>query len=84
MIQAASAAARELQKHPGRASLNAIVKLYDLASVLGHRACGMPLDPAAAAKPEPPSSYLDAEAALRKIYGPDAPSKPAGSPEAVP
>jgi hypothetical protein len=82
MFQAASAAVRELRKHPGRASFSDIVKLYDLASVLGRRACGMPLDPAFIPKTEPPSRHLDAEAALRKIYGPpDVCEPPSVSPE---
>ena len=76
MLQAATAAARELQNHPSRASLNDIVKLYELASVLGRRACGLPLDPASAPEPEPPSWHPDAEAALRKIYGEDDAAKP--------
>ena len=81
MLQAATLAAREIQKRPGRASLNDVVKLYDLASVLGRRACGLPLDPTAAAEPEPPSPYLDFEAALRKVYGQDNSGKPAGTPD---
>jgi hypothetical protein len=48
-----------------------------LAFSLGHLACGMPLDPTAETKPQLPSGYLDAEAALLKIYGPDDSSKSA-------
>jgi hypothetical protein len=69
MLQAASEAVRQLRKHPGRASLSDIARLFDLASVLGRRACGMPLDPPAAAKFDPPFSRPDVEAALQKIYG---------------
>jgi len=55
--------------------------MINLASVLGRRACGMPLDAAAAAESEPPSSYPDVEAALRKIYGTTNSGKPAVSPD---
>jgi hypothetical protein len=68
IFQAASEAVRQLRKHPGRASLSDIARLYDLASVLGRRACGMPLNPPAAAKFEPPFFRPDVDAALKKIY----------------
>lgn len=70
MLRAASEAARQLQKHPSRASLNDLIKLYELASVLGRRACGMPLEPPAAANFEPPFLRPEFEAALDRIYGP--------------
>ncbi len=84
MLEAASDAIRQLRKHPARISLNDLVKLYDLSSILGRRACGMPLEPVVAAESRPPSSYLDFEAALRKVYGPVNSSKPAVSPEQIP
>ncbi len=69
MLQAASDAIAQLRKHPRRASLSDIVKLHELAFALGRRACGMPLDPPPAARPEPPPRRPDVQAALRKIYG---------------
>ena len=84
MLQAASETVRQLRKHTSRASLNDLVKIIDLAFVLGHRACGMPLDLAASAESDPPSCYPDYEAALNKIYGPSNSCKPAASPEQVP
>lgn len=83
MLQAAAAAARELRKHPARTNLKDVVKLLDLASILGRRACGMPLDPASAPEPEMPFGHPDAKAALEKIYGPGSSSNPAAVPEAV-
>jgi hypothetical protein len=71
MMAAAMSAVREFEKHPGRASLTDLVKLLELASVLGRRACGLPLDPAEAA-PAPPSIRPEFEEALRKVYGSDA------------
>jgi hypothetical protein len=44
MLQAAWAAAREVRQHPNRVSLHGLVKLYELASTLGRRAAGVPLD----------------------------------------
>jgi hypothetical protein len=81
MLEAARRALEELQTHPGRARLKDILELYELASVLGRRACGMPLDPAAAAAahPEPPPHYLEAQAALHKIYGEPLPSSSGGT-----
>jgi hypothetical protein len=70
MLQAASDAAREIQKRPRLASLNDIVKLYDLAFALGRRACGMPLEPPAVPEFEPPFSHPDVQTALDRIYGP--------------
>jgi len=70
MLQTASDIVRQLQKHPRCASLNDLVNIINLAFVLGRRACGMPLDAAAAAEFEPPASNPDFEAALHKIYGP--------------
>jgi hypothetical protein len=81
MIQTAFEALHQIQKRPSLPSLGDLVKIIDLAFTLGRLACGMPLDPAAEAKPDPPSGYPDAEAALLKIYGPDDSSKPAASPE---
>jgi hypothetical protein len=52
-----------------RAGLNDIATLYELASTLARRACGMPLDPAAATCSQPPSGCPDAQAALKKFYG---------------
>ncbi len=69
MIQAARAAARELREHPGRIKVSDLTKLFDLASILGRRACGMPLDPADSPPPETPTIEPEWEAALRKIYG---------------
>jgi hypothetical protein len=75
ILQAASDVLHELQKHPNRASLQDLVKLIDLAFVLGRRACGAPLDPAEQATLEPPSGYPDSKARLLKIYGPKIPSE---------
>jgi hypothetical protein len=69
MIQAATDAARELRKRPRLASLRDIAKLFDLASILGRRACGMPLTPRAADEFEQPVSRPEVQAALAKIYG---------------
>jgi len=84
ILQVATETVRQLQKHPRRASLNDLVNTINLASVLGRRACGMPLDSGAGAEFEPPASNPDFEAALRKIYGPSDACKPAVSPEEVP
>ncbi len=81
MLQTASNIVRQLQKHPRRASLNDLVNLINLASALGRRACGMPLDLGAGTESESPPSYPDFEAALRKIYGTTDFCKPAVSPE---
>jgi hypothetical protein len=76
MLLAASAAARVLHKHPSRASLDDLVKFMDPASILGCRACGLPFDPPVATNPKPPFPDLEPKAAMRKLYGPDAPSNP--------
>ena len=55
--------------------------MINLASVLGRRACGMPLDAGAGAEFEPPTSNPDFEAALRKIYGTTNSGEPAVSPD---
>jgi len=68
MLEAARAAAQDLKSHPRRLSIKEIARLFDLASALGRRAAGMPLDPASA-DVVPPQLNWDAEAALRKIYG---------------
>jgi hypothetical protein len=75
ILQAASDVLHELQKHPNRANLQDLVKLIDLAFVLGRRACGAPLDRAEQATLEPPSGYPDSKARLIKIYGPKVPSE---------
>ena len=84
MAKAARAAVREFEKHPGRASLGELTRLIELTSLLGRRACGVPLDPAAAA-PDQTSHRVEVEAALRKIYGsdPEIDAKPALSPGAA-
>jgi hypothetical protein len=69
MLQAASHAAREIRKRPGRVSVNDIVKLYELALVLGRSACGVPFDLPATGRPGPSPPHPDFEAALHKIYG---------------
>ena len=72
----------EFMRSAHRASLFDIVRLLDLASMLGRRATGLPLNPAAA-KPVPPSypsPYPDFEICLRKIYGDG--SDPLASPNA--
>ncbi len=84
MLQAATAAARQLRNHPGRGGFNDILKLYELASVLGRRACGLPLEPKPDAEPSPPPWYPDAKAALEKIYGTNNSCKTAASPEQAP
>lgn len=71
MIQTASAALHQIRKRPGLPRLGDVLKIIELGFTLGRLACGMPLDPAAEPKPQPPSGYLDAEAALLKIYGSD-------------
>lgn len=63
-------AVREFKKHPERVKMSQLVKLIDLASVLGRRAAGMPLDPKSA-EPDPTPDNSDFEAALRKVYGND-------------
>jgi len=78
ILQAASAAAREVRQHPNRVSLHGLVKLLGLASTLGRRATGMPLDNVPP-KPEPPAPHLNFEEALRKVYG--TPPGPARMPE---
>jgi hypothetical protein len=71
MLEAALAITVELKRRPGRVRLRDIAKLFELASVLGRRACGLPLD---SDSPEPASlpARPDVEAALNKIYGEDA------------
>jgi hypothetical protein len=69
ILQAAEVAAREVRKHPNRVSLHGLVKLYELASTLGRRAVGLPLD-YVPPKTEPPALRPDVEEALRKVYGP--------------
>jgi len=76
MLQAARAAACEVRKHPNRVSLHGLVKLYELASTLGRRAVGLPLD-YVQPKTEPRAPNPDVEEALRKVYGP--PPGPADS-----
>jgi hypothetical protein len=49
MLQAASECVRLIRKHPSGVRRNDLVKILDLASVLGRRACGMPIDPAVGA-----------------------------------
>jgi len=71
MLHAAHAAAAALRKRPRLASLRDIISLYELAFRLGRLATGLPLEPSATPEPAAPSGYLDAEAALKKIYGSD-------------
>lgn len=68
-MQTASDALRQFNCRTRCPSLSDIVQLMELASVLGRRACGMPLDPADA-PPAPSPLEPEWEAALRKIYGP--------------
>jgi hypothetical protein len=70
MIEAAMVAAREIQKHPSRIKLRDVARMLDLASVLGRRSAGLPLDQSPAeSEPRPPRP--DVQAALNKIYGDD-------------
>ena len=78
MLQAAWAAAREVRKHPNRVSLHGLVKLYELASTLGRRAVGLPLD-YVPPKTEPRAPDPDFEEALQKVYG--SPPEPADCPD---
>jgi hypothetical protein len=70
ILQGAVAAAHELKRHPRRASLADIARLFELAALLGRRAVGLPLDPDYVQSALPPTRP-DAEEALRKIYGDD-------------
>ena len=78
MLQAARAAACEVRKHPNRVSLHGLVKLYELASTLGRRAVGLPLD-YVPPKTGPRAPDPDVEEALQKIYG--SPPGPADCPD---
>ena len=71
MVEAALAAVREFKKNPNRIKLTDLVRLLDLASVLGRRATGLPLDPGST-QPDVPPVPDGFEAALRKIYGEEA------------
>ena len=71
MMTTAQAALDEFMKHPGRASLTDLTRLLDLASILGRRAAGMPVGTGKNHPPSVPHSNPEAEAALRKIYGPE-------------
>jgi len=68
MVQAAFIIAQDLKKHPRRTTIRELARLFELASTLGRRAAGLPLD---STTPEPPPlrPNWDAEAALEKIYG---------------
>jgi hypothetical protein len=68
MLEAALAITTELKRHPGRVRLRDITKLFELASVLGRRSCGLPLD-SDSPEPAPLPARPDVEAALNKIYG---------------
>jgi len=68
MIESALAISAELKRRPTRARLSDVAKLFELASTLGRRSCGLPLEndsPEAAPIPIRP----DVESALAKIYG---------------
>jgi hypothetical protein len=73
MREAALAITAELKRRPGRVRLRDITKLFELASVLGRRACGLPLD-SDSPEPAPLPPRPDVEAALNKIYGDDSDS----------
>jgi hypothetical protein len=81
MVAAAHQAVRELSKQPRRASLAEVSMLADLASVLGRRAVGIPLD-AASVPPVPPPFSPGWQEALHKVYAAKAGSdrNPADSP----
>jgi hypothetical protein len=68
MFASATTALARFEAPPGRASLADVIRLLELSSVLGRRACGLPVNPGAP-KPEPPVTYPEVEACLRKIYG---------------
>lgn len=70
MLQAALELIRQFRKSPyRRASLSQIVRLFDLASTLARKACGLPLDGSAPERQPSPPSGLEFEKALQKIYG---------------
>jgi hypothetical protein len=80
MLHSAFQILQDLKNRPRRSSLKDLLALLDLASVLGRRATGLPLDPAAAStKPQEYEPHYDAEYALNKIYGSDS-STDAGEP----
>lgn len=76
MLEVARAVARELKTHPRRISITELTRLLDLASNLGRRATGLPLDRVNETPPLRPN--WDAEAALRKIYGDSGSTSEAG------
>jgi hypothetical protein len=73
MLEAARAVVRDLKSHPRRVTIKDLTRLFDLASTLGRRAAGLPLD-SASHEALPPRPNWDAEAALKKIYG-DSPTQ---------
>ena len=77
MLHAAAGSIRQLRKHPGRVHPNDLVKLLNLTSILGRRACGLPLDSIGEAEPEPPTCSPSFEEALRKVFGPNEAPEPA-------
>ncbi len=75
MLAIAHTAVAEVKKHPRRVTLAQICKLLDLTSILGHRATGRPLDPAAV-PPAPPPPNPSFEDAVQRIYGDQAQNDP--------
>jgi hypothetical protein len=71
MVDAARVAIHEFQKHPRRATLTELARMFDLASVLGRRACGLPLEHAPVKEEETTVPVRpDFEESLRRVYGP--------------
>jgi hypothetical protein len=69
-MRAARSVAAEMQEHPRRVSLSQLANILLLASNLGRRACGMPIDPNPQAPPAPRLPDPQIEEALNRIYGP--------------
>lgn len=71
MVHAAREAIHKFQKHPRRATLKELARVFDLASVMGRRACGLPLEPAPVKEEETTAPVrADFEELLRRAYGP--------------
>jgi hypothetical protein len=72
ILRAARSAAADMQMHPRRVSLSQIANVLLLASKLGRRACGMPIDGTPTPLDPPAPRFLNAqiEEALNRIYGP--------------
>ena len=84
MMHAAAGSIRQLQKHPGRVHPHDLVKLLNLTSVLGRRACGLPLDSIEEAESAPPTCNPSFEEALEKVFGRKEASKPSQPQENLP